>query len=143
MAQDDPTVGSDPDCRVAVENDRRGGLAFPALELLGLGGRVLVARDEDEPRPVGRPGVGADAALVVGELPSLAAPPVEEPDLAAALLLLLGAAGGDEGQVAAVRAPARRFPVRLESSAGSASSALTIQMSVSRLSFSTSTVVRV
>ncbi len=98
---------------IAVDDDRRLGLALPAFHLLGLVGRVLLADDEDQALAVRRPDVVVDTALDLGEPQGLAAPAVEEPDLGAELLFLLGAAGGEESQVAAVGAPAGRgFAVR-------------------------------
>ena len=92
---------------VAIEHDRRRGLALPALLLLRVVVGVEVAHHQRQPRAVGRPGEILDAALDVGELHRLAAGAVQQPDLGALLLLVLVAARREEGQVLAVRAEAR------------------------------------
>ena len=93
---------------IAVEHDGRRGLPLPALHLLGLVGRILVALREDEFLAVRRPRVVAHAAVDLGQLLRLAAQAIQEPDLRALLLLVLGAPAGEEREVAAVRAPAGR-----------------------------------
>ncbi len=92
---------------VPVDDDGRRRLALPALELLGLARRVLVAHGEDEARAVGRPRVVADAAVDRSQLLRLAAGPVQQPDLGALLLLVLRAPAGEEREVAVVGAPSR------------------------------------
>jgi hypothetical protein len=91
---------------IAVDDDGRLGLALPAFHLFRFVGGVLVGDDDDQALSVRRPGVVIDAALDLGQALRLATPPVEQPDLGPELLLLFRAAGGKEGQEAAVRAPA-------------------------------------
>jgi len=69
----------------------------------GGGGLVVVAEDEGEAFAVGGPVVGGDAGFAFGELAGLAAElAVEEPELSA---FGFAGAAGEEGDVAAVRAP--------------------------------------
>src|SRR4051812_33583492 len=84
---------------IAVDDDRRRGLALPVFLLLRVGARVEVIDDQHETLPVGRPRITGYAALDAGELHGLAAAPVEQPHLRAQLLLILIAALGDGCQI--------------------------------------------
>src|SRR5206468_9564254 len=68
---------------------------------LGIG----VAHDQDQPLAVGAPGVVVDPAFDLGHLLRLPARAVEEPELGR-LVVVLAPPGGEEREVAAVRAPA-------------------------------------
>ena len=87
---------------VAIDDDRRRRLVFLAFLLLV---RILVGDDQRESLAVGRPGVVDHVAVETGERACFAARAIEQPHL---LRLLVAAARGEERNVLAVRAPARR-----------------------------------
>ena len=93
---------------IAIDHDRRRGLALPAVHLLRLVGGILILGGEQDARAVGRPLDVADAALEVADLLRFAAGAIQQPDLSALLLFLVGAARSDEREVLVVGTPARR-----------------------------------
>ncbi len=93
---------------VAIDDDRRRGLALPAFHLLRLVRRILIVGRERDPRAVGRPLDVGHAALEVADLLRFTAGAIQQPDLPALFLFLVGAARRDEREVLVVGAPARR-----------------------------------
>ena len=91
---------------VAVDDDRRRGLAFPALLQLRLRVGIGILDFEDHLPAVGRPGHTRHAALDVRDALRVPSRAIEEPHLGALLLLLLVAAGGEKGQIRAGGVPA-------------------------------------
>src|SRR5688572_18183375 len=85
---------------VTVEDDGLRGFRLRGVAGVAV---VRVIDDQSEPSCVGRPFVRADAALDLGESRCFAAATIEKPHLTT----LASVARGQEGQVSAVRAPAR------------------------------------
>jgi hypothetical protein len=86
------------EAEVLVHHDRVVALALPAL----LVGRRVALGDEGDASPVGRPLEAGDRRLALGDLLGLAAERRDHEELRPL------AAGGDEGEPAAVGRPARR-----------------------------------
>src|SRR5678816_2073646 len=87
---------------VAIDDDRRRRLVFLTFLLLV---RILVGDDQRELLAVGRPGVLDDLTVESRQRTRFAAGAIQQPDL---IGLVVIAARGEERNVFAVRAPARR-----------------------------------
>ena len=92
---------------VAVDDDRRLGLALPAFLQLRLRVGIGILDLEDHLLAVGRPGHSRDAARDARNPLGFPARTIQEPHLGSLLDFLLVAAGREERQMRARRTPAR------------------------------------